>query len=153
MVRHGKLRWFGHLECKSVYWVSGLRPKEIWGWPGCSVRVGTRRLEDNVWKMIWNCMVRMGNIQGYVEGLHMGQASNPSLAWKKWTIFQNKWWWWWPVVIVLIYERKSKQQTVKPHPFISVFTVRFTAFRFDTSAKRFRQSLPKNWNKVNIFNQ
>ena len=28
----------------------------------------------------------MGNIQGYVEGLHMKQTStNPSLLWKKWT--------------------------------------------------------------------
>ena len=30
----------------------------------------------------------MGGIQGCVEGLYIGQTSNPSVAWKKWTVFK-----------------------------------------------------------------
>ena len=55
------------------------QPLKMWRWQGWNV--GAWKLEENVQFAAW-----MGNIQGYMEGLHMGQTSNHSLAWKKWTI-------------------------------------------------------------------
>ena len=50
VVRRGRLRWFGHLERRSVDdWVSG--PVERWRWQGRYVRGGKGRLGKNVWIM------------------------------------------------------------------------------------------------------
>ena len=51
VVRHGRLRWFGHLERRSVDdWVSAI---ERWRWQGWDVRGGKGRLGKNVWMMTW----------------------------------------------------------------------------------------------------
>ena len=79
MVRHGRLRWFGHVERKNRDdWVSACRNVVVAG-----VRcVGRERYEDmermckrrhrRAWFAPW-----MGSVQGCVERPHIG-ASNPS---------------------------------------------------------------------------
>ena len=85
VVRHGRLKWFGHLERRSVDdWVSACR----WlSWQGRDVRGGKRRLGKSVWMMTWKCLVYIlnGQYSGMCEGTSYGQTSNPSVAWKKWT--------------------------------------------------------------------
>ena len=78
VVRHGRLRWFGHLECESVNdWVLACRNVEVAG-----VRCrGRNRRHGSAW-----FAARVSSIQGYVEGLQMGKRLTlGSLAWKKWT--------------------------------------------------------------------
>ena len=79
VVRHGRLRWFGHLEHRSVDdWVSACRKVEVAG-----ARKG--RLGKNVWIKIWKCLVYIlnGRYSGMCGGTSYGQTSNPSIAWKK----------------------------------------------------------------------
>ena len=55
VVRCGRLRWFRHLECKSVDdWVSACRKVKL---AEVRCRGGIGRLGDNVWRMIWMCLV------------------------------------------------------------------------------------------------
>ena len=55
VVRRGKLRWFGHVECKSGDdWVSACRNVVVVGW---DVRVEGGKLGMNVWRMIWRRLV------------------------------------------------------------------------------------------------
>ena len=52
VVRHGRLRWLGHLKHKGVNnWVSANRNVMLAGW---DVWAGVARLEKSVWKMTWN---------------------------------------------------------------------------------------------------
>ena len=55
MVRRGRMRWFGHLERRSVDdWVSACRKVEV---AGVKCRGGIGRLGKNVWMMTWKCLV------------------------------------------------------------------------------------------------
>ena len=89
--RHGRLRWFGHLERKTEYdWVSVCKNMEVAG--KCRVR-GRKTLEVCVSKGLklhglqpeW-----VINIQGSIKGLYMGQMCYLRLAWKN-ECCQNKW--------------------------------------------------------------
>ena len=91
----------------------GCRPIERWRrWQGWDVGGGIGRLGENVWMMIWKCLVcgLSGQFSGICGGTSYGQTSNPSLAWKKWS-FQNKWWWWWLM---------TTMKLICFHPFNSV---------------------------------
>ena len=55
VARHGRLRWFGHLEHRSAD--DWCRPVEKWRWQGRDVRGGIGKLERNVWIMTWKCLV------------------------------------------------------------------------------------------------
>ena len=65
---------WGGLSIWSIgVWMIGCQPVEMWRWQRWGVGVGAERLGllgENVWMMTWKCL--LGNIQGYVEGLHMG---------------------------------------------------------------------------------
>ena len=55
VVRRGRLRWFGHLERKSVDdWVSSCRRLVV---EGRGVRAGVGRHGNSVLRMTWNCSV------------------------------------------------------------------------------------------------
>ena len=85
VVRHARLRWIGHLECKSGYdWVSSCRNMEMAGvkCEGKGRKTWGERGKDDM-KLLelqpeWTIFRDM-----YPEGLDMGQMSNPSLACKK----------------------------------------------------------------------
>ena len=86
-VRRGRLRWFGHLERRSVDdWVSGCRKVEVAGasfngrnrktWKECAdkdIEVLGLHCEWAVFRDVW----RPG-------GTSYGQTYTPSIAWKYW---------------------------------------------------------------------
>ena len=89
------LRWFGHLEHRSVDdWVSAYIKR--WRWQGWDVRGGIGRHGRNVWVMTWKGLVcsQSREFSGICGGTSYGETSNQGLALKKWR-FQNKWWWRW----------------------------------------------------------
>ena len=72
MVRPGRLRWFGHLERRSVDdWVSACRKVEV---AGRDVRGGKGRLGKNVWIKTWKCLVCIPN--GQYSGMCGGTWAN-----------------------------------------------------------------------------
>ena len=83
------MRWFGHLERKSVDdWVSACRGLVVEGTRG-------RGRSRKTWEQcVRDDMKLLGlhpewAVFRYVEGLDLGQTSNPSLAWKNGR-FKNK---------------------------------------------------------------
>ena len=88
VVRHGRLRWFGHVECKNGDdWVSACRNVVVAGvrsvgrdrktWREC-VKEDTDELGLHPEWAVWDVW------RGLISG-QSWQTSNPSWAWKKWT--------------------------------------------------------------------
>ena len=84
MVRHGRLRWFGHLKCKSVDdCVSSCRNVEV---ARVRCKGGTGRLGNTVRRMLWMGLVfgLSGQFLEVCEGTSYGQTSDHSFLLKKW---------------------------------------------------------------------
>ena len=83
VVRHGRLRWFGHVERRSVDdWVSACRKVEVAGarCKGIIGRLG--KCVDDDMKVLG---LHPECNSGMCGGTSYGETSNPSVAWKKWT--------------------------------------------------------------------
>ena len=84
VVRHGRLRWFGHLECKGVDdWALACRNVVVAG-----LRCVGRGRKWRVCKK--NDMNLACSLNGQYSEMcggtsFMGQRSNPILVWKIWT--------------------------------------------------------------------
>ena len=81
-MRCGRLRWFWHLECKSVNgWVSEVRG------------LGRNRKRwRNVWRMTWKCLVC--RLNGQYSGICGGTSYGLALAQYEGNEHLKKWWWW-----------------------------------------------------------
>ena len=86
VVRRSRLRWFGHLERRSVDdWVSTCKKVEVAGAKCNYMLGGGGRLGKNAWIITWKCLVYILNGQYSVMcgGTSYGQTSNASIAWEK----------------------------------------------------------------------
>ena len=102
VLRHGRLRWFGHLERKGVDdWVSACRNVVV-----AVVRcVGRGRKNGGVcerWHEVAWVAAWMGSVQGCMERQRLHSWGKClTLAWHGTDEhFKNKWWWWCHYIIV-----------------------------------------------------
>ena len=89
VVRHGRFRWFGNLECrKEDDWVSSCRDMEV---ASLNLRAGAGRFGGGWPDNCLGCILSdQYSYQGYVKNLDNGRRSNPSLAWEKSTILNKR---------------------------------------------------------------
>ena len=95
VVRRGRLRWFGHLEHKSVDdWVSSCRRLVVEGArsQGGSRKTWERCVKDDMELLVLHS--EWAIFRDVWRDLIWGKRLTLGLAWKKGR-FQNKWWWWW----------------------------------------------------------